>query len=335
MEPAAASSPMDLLSLLHSSEELAPLYSNYSRQLFKTACTNALPSHPQFVLDIVQARFSAHSMTLSPVEKGNELDAWVVTTAENDIWSPQYSGSRLQALHYLVWNINQIDAGAEQWIEYFGRETNPCREVVEELQCGEARARVKEEVVQMFWLQESMRLRTYHRAATNVAEMMPEICSLDDEAGRTKLKQAIVERQKLSQLYYRYLARVDEKYEKLREMGRSMQKYFLEIVQQEVEEWQWRLQGLIMRWEWRPTFRLGWADKTETDWDMVEQMPEVAMADLEFEDFQKDMGWDRETDLPREACGVWSRVDGRNVWEVEGFPTEVVDEMRILDVEMA
>ena len=30
----------------------------------------------------------------------------------------------------------------------------------------------------------------YYRTTSNVAEMMPEICSLDDEAGRTKLKQA-------------------------------------------------------------------------------------------------------------------------------------------------
>ena len=123
MEQAAASSPKDLLNLVLSSEELAALYGNYSRQLLKKACTGALPSHPQFVRDAVQARFSLQTMDLSSaVQRGDELEAWVVATPENDIWSSRYSGNRMQALHYLVWNRNEIDAGAQELLAYTFRD---------------------------------------------------------------------------------------------------------------------------------------------------------------------------------------------------------------------
>ena len=156
-------------------------------------------------------------------------------------------------------------------------------------------AEMKGFIVETLWLQESMRLRTYHRAPSNVAQTMQEILFLDDEeveGGQAKLDQAITTRQQLVQLYYRYLARVDEKYFAMRSMGRNIQSLFLEVVRDGVDKnWQWRLQELMVRWEWKETIRVSRVDETETDSDMVEQMPDVAMADAEFEDFKKHMGW--------------------------------------------
>jgi hypothetical protein len=299
----------DLYSLILASKTHQEVFKAYWRPVLRKAGTTILPTHPELLWAAIQAQCSAGDMHLDgDAAAGDELNAWSVSDPKHDIWSIEYAGDKMEALEALVRLDHDIEELMDSLsilsfshrippIPYYSLRAIGLDPVHEDIRHLSPFYPTRVDVRAAVWLQEMMRrrnqnrdggtLRSWFQRWLNKHDTLDPDLSLDqmlhalvhEAAGGGTCCAADQDRLRESEVYFRYLKRVEKEYAGARDLGRRIQRIlhasFVEEKYESGMEFA-EFRGLSRRWRWAPTRRGGWG-ALESDWDMQAPMARMDM----------------------------------------------------------